>query len=97
MHSLRVTITQQSHSPPLATDAALLVPAEESLRIRFLPAVDPDAAGLELAADALGTLHILAPDAGAEAGFGVVGAADDFVFIGEGLAGYDGAYVRLIS
>ena len=90
MHRLCITVRQQAQRPPLATDPALLVPAKDDLRRWFLPAVDEDGAGFELAADTLGVLDVLAPDAGAQTGVGVVGAADNFVFVGPGLAGYDG-------
>lgn len=90
MHGLRVTITQQAHSAPLAADAALLVAAEDGLRHGPLAAVDEDAAGFELVGDAQGAVDVEAPDAGAQAGVGGVGAGDDFRLGGPGLAGDDG-------
>ncbi len=95
MQRLGVAVGQQAHGAPLAADAALLVAAEDGLRRRLLPAVDEDGTGLELAADALGVLDVLAPDAGAQAGVGVVGARDHFGFVGPGLAGDDGACVGI--
>lgn len=92
MQHLGVAVSQQAHAAPLAADAALLVAAEDGLRRQLLPAVDEDGAGLELAADALGVRDVLAPDAGAQAGVGVVGARDHFVFVGPGLAGDDGTW-----
>lgn len=67
------------------------MPAENRLRRRLLPRVDKHRAGLQPLSDALGTLDVFAPNAGAEACEGVVGALDDFFFIGPGLSGDDGA------
>lgn len=46
MHSLRIAISQQAQVAPLATDTALLVSTEYRPRVRLLPRVDEDAAGL---------------------------------------------------
>lgn len=70
--------------------------SEDGLRSRFLEAVDEDAAGLEAEANALGARDVFAPDAGAQAGVGVVGAVDDFFLVGPGLAGDDWAYRGMI-
>ena len=75
---------------PLATNAGLLVSAEDGLRRRLLEAVDEDRAGLQSLADALGALDVLAPDAGAQTGERVVRAADDLFFVGPGLCWDDG-------
>lgn len=92
MQHLGVTKSQQARRPPLAADAALLVAAEDGLGHRFLGAVDEDAAGFELGGDADGAGDVFAPDAGAQARVGRVGAGDDFGLGGPGLAGHDGSY-----
>lgn len=90
MHGLRVAIAQQAHGAPLAPDAAFLVAAENGLRHGPLAAVDEDAAGFELVADAEGALDVFAPDAGAQARVGRVGPGDDFGLGRPWLAGHDG-------
>jgi hypothetical protein len=65
VHGLRIAVRQQSEGSPFTTNTALLVTAKDSLGRWLLEAVDEDAAGHELAADALGTVDILGPDAGA--------------------------------
>ena len=93
MQNLRITITQQTHGPPLTPNTAFLVATEDGLRHRLLRAVDEDAAGFELFADAQGLVDVFAPDAGGQAGVGGVGAEDDFGDGGPGLAGDDGSCV----
>ena len=82
---------------PLATNAGLLVSAEDGLRRRLLEAVDEDRAGLQPLTDTLGALDVLAPDAGAQAGERVVGTADDLLLVGPGLGWDDGTCSTSIS
>ncbi len=97
MHDMRIAIRQHAQLPPLPSNPALLVPAKEGHRRRLLPAVDEDAACLQAHAEFLGVGNVFAPNAGAQAGVCVVGAVDDFVFVGPGLAGDDGAWRRRVS
>ena len=80
-----------------AANTALLVAAEEGLRSRLLPRVDPYGARLESAGNALGALDILTPHTGAEAGKGAVGSLDNFLLIGPWLRWDDlGLDVRIL-
>lgn len=88
---VRVAVSLEALGAPLATDTTLLVATEDSLRSRLLEGVDEDGAGLEALGDLLGVGDVLAPDTGTETGVGVVGALDDFLLIGPGLGGDDGA------
>lgn len=94
MHNLRIQIAKQPHLSPLPSNTALFDPTKEGLRRRLLEAVDEHRTGLQLATDALSLVDVLAPDAGAETGVGVVCAADDFVYVAVGLGGDDGACER---
>lgn len=91
VHDVRVAVRQQASLAPLAADSALLVPAEDGLRRRLLVRVDEDGTGLEAAADAFRMRDVAAPDAGGEAGAGVVGARDNFFLVLPGLRGDDRA------
>lgn len=88
---VRVAVSLEALSAPLATDATLLVATEDSLGSRLLEGVDEDGAGLEALGDLLGVGDVLAPDTGTKTGVGVVGALDDLLLIGPGLGGDDGA------
>jgi len=81
VNDMRVAVSEQTLSSPLATNSTLLVAAENGLWGRLLPTVDKDTAGLQTKGNALGCLDILAPDTGAETGIGVVGAGNDFFFV----------------
>jgi hypothetical protein len=89
MENMGIHEGQQASLTPLAADTRLLVSTEDGLRSRLLPAVDEDASCLETARNLKCMVDILAPDAGAETGVGVVGAGDDFLLVRPGLSGHD--------
>ncbi len=74
-----------------ATDAALFHPAEGDAQVAHQPAIHPNRAGVNLLRDAMGAAEVLRPNARGEAVFGVVGVADNFVFLVEGRDRDDGS------
>jgi len=72
---------------PFASNARLLVAAEEGLRNRLGEAVDEDVTGLEALSNLLGVCNILTEDAGSQTRIGVVGAGNHILLIGPRLSG----------
>jgi len=72
---------------PFASNARLLVAAEEGLRNRLCKAIDEDVAGFEALSNLLGMCNILAEDAGTQTSIRVVGTRDHILLIGPRLRG----------
>lgn len=91
MHRLNLTIRLQPLLPQLPPNPTLLDTSERNPRVTVLTTIDPDHTGLDLRGDAVRALQVLREDGRAETVARVVGAADGFLFRGEGHDGDDGA------
>src|SRR5690606_34717448 len=96
-HVLGLLVVIEHHLVRLAADAGLLVAAEGRMGRVGMVAVGPDAAGLDVAAEAIGAVPVAGPDAGAEAVERVVGDLERFLLVLEGRDRDDGAEDLLLE
>jgi hypothetical protein len=89
VHGLRVAIRQQAIRAPFSTHAALLPSSQKGLWQRDGVVVDGHHSGLNPLPQCHRSIDVAGPDAGAEAGVGIVDPANDFVFVFPGQEGND--------
>src|SRR5690606_11453628 len=82
-YALDLRVQLERVEPELAALARLLVAAERGRRIERMVGVDPDGPGLQLARDAVRTLHVARPDPGGEPVDRPVGERDGLLLVPE--------------
>src|ERR1700681_3391826 len=80
---LGLLVVVEHHLVVLAAESRLLVAAERRMRGVGVVAVGPHSAGFDVAAGAVGSVAVAAPDPGTQAVEGVVGDRDGCVVTGE--------------